>query len=94
MSTNKNPMAAAIARLDRAITQVESRLNRLQAAARESGDADSDRARLADELDRARASEAAMAEAAEDASKALGEALEELRAAAKSAETAAENADG
>lgn len=87
-------MAQAISRLDRALTQVESRLNRLQASARDSGDADVDRARLAEELDKARASEASMTEIADAASKALGEAIEELRAAANAAEAAVEQADG
>lgn len=87
-------MAAAISRLDRAISQVEAKLNRLQSAARETGDADADRARLAEELDRARASESAMADAAQTASEALGEAIEELRTAAQDAEAAAEPADG
>jgi chromosome segregation ATPase len=87
-------MAQAISRLDRALTQVEARLNRLQATARDSGDADADRARLAEELDKARASEATLAEAAEDASKALGEAIAELRAAANAAEAAVEAGNG
>lgn len=94
MSNSTDPMAQAIARLDRALSQVENRLHRLQATARDSGDADADRARLAEELDKARASEAAMAEAAEDASRALGEAIGELRVAAKAAETAAEADNG
>jgi chromosome segregation ATPase len=94
MSKSNDPMAQAISRLDRALTQVESRLNRLQASARDSGDADADRARLAEELDKARASEASMAEIADAASKALGEAIEELRAAANAAEAAVEQADG
>jgi len=94
MSNSTDPMAQAISRLDRALTQVEARLNRLQATARESGDADADRARLAEELDKARASEAAMAEAAEDASKALGDAIAELRAAANAAEAAVEADNG
>jgi len=94
MSKSNDPMAQAISRLDRALTQVESRLNRLQVTARDSGDADADRARLAEELDKARASEASMAEIADAASKALGEAIEELRAAANAAEAAVEQADG
>ena len=94
MSTSSDPMAQAISRLDRALTQVEARLNRLQATARDSGDADADRARLAEELDKARASEATLAEAAEDASKALGEAIAELRAAANAAEAAVEAGNG
>lgn len=94
MSNSTDPMAQAISRLDRALTHVEARLNRLQATARDSGDADADRARLAEELDKARASEAAMAEAAEDASKALGEAIAELRAAADAAEATVEGGNG
>ncbi|WP_394692820.1 DUF4164 family protein [Hyphobacterium sp.] len=94
MSNSTDPMAQAISRLDRALTQVEARLNRLQATARESGDADADRARLAEELDKARASEAAMTAAAEDASKALGDAIAELRAAANAAEAAVEADNG
>lgn len=94
MSNSTDPMAQAIARLDRALSKVENRLHRMQASARESGDSDADRARLAEELDKARASEAAMADAAEDASRALGEAIEELRAAANAAEAAVEAGDG
>lgn len=94
MSKSTDPMAQAISRLDRALSQVENRLHRLQATARDSGDADVDRARLAEELDKARASEATMAEAAEEASKALGEAIAELRAAANAAETVVDRADG
>ncbi len=94
MSITTDPMAQAIARLDRALSQVEHRLHRLQAGARDSGDADADRARLAEELNKARASEAAMAEAAEAASRALGEAISELRAAALAAEAAAEADNG
>ncbi|MBI1236965.1 MAG: DUF4164 family protein [Alphaproteobacteria bacterium] len=94
MSNTNDPMAQAIARLDRALSQVENRLHRLQAEARDSGDSDADRARLAEELDKARASEAAMAEAAEDASEALGQAIAELRAAAEAAEAAAEAGNG
>jgi len=94
MSNSTDPMAQAIARLDRALSQVENRLHHLQACARESGDSDADRARLAEELDKARASEAAMAEAADDASRALGEAIRELRAAANAAEATVEADNG
>ena len=94
MSNKNDPMAGAISRLDRALSQVEAKLNRLQSAARDSGDSDADRARWAEELDKARASEAAMAEAAGEASAALAAAIEELREAAKAAEVAAEQADG
>ena len=94
MSKSTDPMAQAISRLDRALSQVENRLQCLQATARDSGDADVDRARLAEELDQARASEAAMAEAAEEASKALGEAIAELRTAANEAEAVVDQSDG
>jgi len=94
MSKSTDPMAQAIARLDRALSQVENRLQRLQATARDSGDADVDRARLAEELDKARASEASIAHAAEAASKALGEAIAELRTAANGAEAIVDQVDG
>ena len=87
-------MAQAISRLDRALSQVENRLHRLQTAARDNGDTDVDRARLAEELDKARASEATLAEAAEEASKALGDAIAELRAAANEAEAVVDQSDG
>jgi len=72
----------AVRRLERAVALLESRT-----AARTAGDADTgglfdqDRARLAAELDAARARERALEEAGAQASEALGRAIAEIRAA-------------
>ena len=86
-----DPLGSAVARLNTALNKVESRLRTLQTAARQDGDSDNDRARLAEALDEARARESEMAEAAREASKALGDAIEELREAARSAQAEAGN---
>jgi len=72
----------AVRRLERAVALLESRT-----AAKTTGDADmgglfdQDRARLAAELDAARARERALEEAGAQASEALGRAISEIRAA-------------
>ncbi|MES2035643.1 MAG: DUF4164 family protein [Pseudomonadota bacterium] len=72
----------AVRRLERAVALLESRT-----AAKTTGDADAgglfdqDRARLAAELDAARARERALEEAGAQASEALGRAIAEIRAA-------------
>lgn len=70
---------AAIQRLDRALSQLESRA---ALAVRDAGGAfDHDRVQLAAELDDARARERALQEAGSEAALALGRAIEEIRAA-------------
>ncbi len=73
----------AARRLERAIAMLESRMaGKLAVAGAEAGGLfDQDRARLAAELDAARARERALEEAGAQASEALGRAIEEIRAA-------------
>ena len=76
----------AVKRLDRAVGQLEQRMARA-APAGEAGLFDQDRARLAGELDQARAREKELEAAGAEASAALGRAIAEIQAAlASSAE--------
>jgi hypothetical protein len=72
----------AAKRLDRAISMLEARMadRMAQASAEAGGLFDQDRAKLAAELDSARARERALEEAGAQASEALGRAIEEIRA--------------
>jgi hypothetical protein len=76
-------MEAAVARLDRAVAQLEVRLGALaaEAAGSNGGLFDQDRAKLAAELDAARACERDLEAAGSQASAALGRAIAEIRAA-------------
>ena len=73
----------AVHRLERAVAMLESRMaEKVAVASAEAGGLfDQDRARLAAELDAARARERALEEAGAQASEALGRAIEEIRAA-------------
>ena len=71
----------AARRLERAVLLLEHRLSRLSGEAEAGGLFDQDRSKLAVELDAARARERELAEAGEQASKALGRAITEIRAA-------------
>jgi hypothetical protein len=73
----------AVRRLERAVAMLESRMtDRMAEAGAEAGGLfDQDRARLAAELDAAKARERALEEAGAQASQALGRAIEEIRAA-------------
>ena len=71
----------AARRLERAVLLLEQRLSRLSGEAEAGGLFDQDRSKLAAELDAARARERELAEAGEQASKALGRAITENRAA-------------
>lgn len=73
----------AARRLERAVAMLESRMaEKMAVAGAEAGGLfDQDRARLAAELDAARARERALEEAGTQASEALGRAIEEIRAA-------------
>ena len=73
----------AVRRLDRAMAMLESRMtDRMAEAGAEAGGLfDQDRARLAAELDAAKARERALEEAGAQASQALGRAIDEIRAA-------------
>lgn len=93
--TGDDPLNAAITRFDAALERVEkmtarlrSRADAAQNASAEMGAYDADRARLADALDEARAREAALVDAAEEASMALDGAIRDLRAAALAVESA------
>ena len=73
----------AVRRLERAVAMLESRMtDRMAEAGAEAGGLfDQDRARLAAELDAAKARERALEEAGAQASQALGRAIDEIRAA-------------
>lgn len=71
----------AARRLERAVLLLEQRLSRLSGEAEAGGLFDQDRSKLAAELDAARARERELAEAGDQASKALGRAITEIRAA-------------
>ncbi|HYE46860.1 MAG TPA: DUF4164 family protein [Caulobacter sp.] len=73
----------AVRRLERALAVLEQRMSERvrEAGAEVGGLFDADRARLAAELDAARARERALEEAGAQASEALGRAIGEIRAA-------------
>ena len=71
----------ALRRLERATSLLEQRLSARGSAAKEVGLFEQDRARLAAELDEARARERELKEAGAAASEALGRAIDEIRAA-------------
>ncbi|WP_203293850.1 DUF4164 family protein [Maricaulis parjimensis] len=82
----EDPLQAAISRLDGAMSRVEglagqlrARAERAELEAAQSRDADDDRSRLAAALDEAQGREAALQEAAQDASDALDRAIGDLR---------------
>ena len=83
MSGSESALDLAAKRLERAVNVLEQRLSeRLKEAGAEAGGLfDQDRSKLAAELDAARARERELAEAGEQASKALGRAITEIRAA-------------
>ena len=71
----------AARRLERATALLEQRVGHLTGAAEGGGLFDMDRAKLAAELDAARARERELAEAGEQASQALGRAIAEIEGA-------------
>jgi ABC-type transporter Mla subunit MlaD len=82
----EDPLKDAVARLDGAMSRVErvagrmrARVERAEAAVDLARNADDDRARLAEALDLARGREAALQDAAQNASEALDRAISELR---------------
>ena len=98
--TGDDPLDAALTRFDSALERVEKMMARLRSkadaainASEEMGAYDADRARLADALDEARAREAALVDAAEEASMALDGAIRDLRAAAIAVEDDEDDAD-
>lgn len=80
-TTNDSPLDAAVKRLERAVASLEQGLGERAAAVRNDGAFDEDRARLAAELDQARARERDLEEAGAQASAALGRAIAEIRTA-------------
>lgn len=98
--TGDDPLDDALTRFDSALERVEKVMARLRSkadaalsASEEMGAYDADRARLADALDEARAREAALVDAAEEASMALDGAIRDLRAAAIAVEDDEDDAD-
>ena len=81
--TADNALDLAAKRLERAVLMLEQRLaERLRQAGAEAGGLfDQDRAKLAAELDEARARERQLEEAGAEASAALGRAIHEIRTA-------------
>ncbi|MFC3068206.1 DUF4164 family protein [Phenylobacterium soli] len=81
--TGESALELAAKRLERAILTLEQRLAQKlkQAGAEVGGLFDQDRAKLAAELDEARARERALEEAGAEASAALGRAIAEIRSA-------------
>lgn len=91
--TDESALDLAARRLERAVAMLEQRLaERLKKAGAEAGGLfDQDRAKLAAELDEARARERALEEAGAEASAALGRAIAEIRAALNGAAPAQEH---
>ena len=81
MTEAGDSIETAARRLERAVVMLEQRLSRLSGEADAGGLFDQDRAKLASELDAARARERELADAGEQASLALGRAIAEIRAA-------------
>lgn len=83
MNPSETALDLAARRLERALHLLEQRLDaRLkEAGANADGLFDQDRAKLAAELDQARARERELEEAGAEASQALGQAITEIRAA-------------
>jgi hypothetical protein len=82
MADAQADLAQAVERMDRALIALETRMRTLKAqSARGEGDPfDQDRSRLAEALDQAQDREKRLAEAAVEASAALGRAAAEVRA--------------
>jgi DNA repair exonuclease SbcCD ATPase subunit len=74
-------LTAAIAKVERRMADLAGRISMAEADARAARGSDEDRSRLADQLDAARAREAELSAAAEDAGEALDQAMAELREA-------------
>lgn len=81
MSQGENGVELAARRLEAALHVLEQRLSARRGPADEGGLFDQDRARLAAELDAARARERELEEAGAQASAALGKAISEIKAA-------------
>ena len=80
-TTSEGPLDAAVRRLERAVAQLEQQVGQRAQASQTDQAFDDDRARLAAELDQARARERDLEEAGAQASAALGRAIVEIKAA-------------
>lgn len=91
--SGESALDLAARRLERAVFVLEQRLaERLKTAGAEAGGLfDQDRAKLADDLDKARARERELEEAGAEASAALGRAILEIRAALNGGASAQEH---
>ena len=81
MSQGENALELAAKRLESAVHVLEQRLGQKLREAGDGGLFDQDRAKLAAELDQAKARERELEEAGAQASVALGRAIQEIRAA-------------
>jgi hypothetical protein len=88
----ENALDLAAKRLDRALALLEQRLSAQVAGAETGGLFDQDRAKLAAELDQARAREKELEVAGAEASAALGRAIAEIKTALSQAPSAADEA--
>ena len=95
-SAGDSALDQAAKRLDRAVAQLEQRMaaRAPQACEEPGGLFDQDRAKLADELDKARARERALEEAGAEASAALGRAIAEIQAALADHDEPADESEG
>jgi hypothetical protein len=92
MNREDSVLDQAVKRLDRAVGLLEQRMKQGAPSGGEGGLFDQDRARLAAELDQARAREKELEAAGAEASAALGRAIAEIQAALVPAEDADEPA--
>jgi hypothetical protein len=90
MNREDSALDQAVKRLDRAVGLLEQRMKQGAPSGGEGGLFDQDRARLAAELDQARAREKELEIAGAEASAALGRAIAEIQAALTPPEEAAE----
>ena len=91
MNREDSALDQAVKRLDRAVGLLEQRMKQGAPSGGEGGLFDQDRARLAAELDQARAREKELEAAGAEASAALGRAIAEIQAALTPAEDADES---
>jgi len=91
MNREDSALDQAVKRLDRAVGLLEQRMKQGAPSGGEGGLFDQDRARLAAELDQARAREKELEVAGAEASAALGRAIAEIQAALTPAEDADES---
>jgi len=91
MSSGESALDLAARRLEQAVNMLEQRLAQRLKTAQAGGAFEQDRAKLAAELDEARARERVLEQAGLEASEALGRAILEIRAALNGAAQGAEH---